>query len=51
MKCAFCKFGPDDTETEAEFIVNGQGVCEKHVDNAEGIFGRALNQLWDESQR
>jgi hypothetical protein len=47
INCAFCAYGPNDTKTPAEFIIDGQAVCADHVDDADGQFGAALNRIWN----
>lgn len=42
IKCGFCKFSAPYADVPAEFIIDGQGVCEAHVDAAGQPFGRAL---------
>ena len=48
IKCAFCKFAEPFIDREAEFVIDGQAVCEDHVDNADGPFGPALYTLQTE---
>lgn len=54
MLCALCFHGPNSQTSDprdvkdAKFIVNGQGVCEDHVDNTSLSFGRSLFDLWEE---
>jgi hypothetical protein len=34
LLCGFCKFAAPFVEVPAVFIVNGQSVCEDHIDAA-----------------
>lgn len=43
--CAFCFFSGKTTSRAAEFIVNGQGVCEDHVGNASPDFQKELSRI------
>jgi hypothetical protein len=42
IKCGFCKFAAPFKDVPAEFIIDGQSVCENHVDSTGESFGRAL---------
>ena len=46
IKCALCKFAAPFVDKPADFIINGQGVCEDHVD-AVGTepFGKLLRYV------
>jgi hypothetical protein len=46
IKCGFCKFSAPYADVPAEFIIDGQSVCENHVDAATGRpFGAALLEV------
>jgi hypothetical protein len=36
MNCALCRFAEPYTHTPAVYIIDGQGVCEEHVDSVSG---------------
>lgn len=47
--CSFCFFAAPYKSQPAEFIINGQAVCEDHVDRTrDDAFGAALVKLQDE---
>jgi hypothetical protein len=46
MQCGYCFYGVDrkPVSRAAEFVINGQSVCEDHVDTATTDFGKSLNE-------
>ena len=51
IKCAFCKFASPYIDREAEFVIDGQAVCEDHVDApTEEPFSRALYRVQQEAE-
>jgi hypothetical protein len=51
INCAFCAYGPDDVARKADYIIDGQAVCQDHVDTADGSFGPALRQLYKDRDK
>lgn len=48
LYCTFCFYAKPFEQVPAEFIVNGQSVCEDHVTTAMSVnpeFGRVLDRL------
>lgn len=48
LLCGYCRFAKPYISAPAEFIINGQSVCEDHVDSASSEFGRSLRTLQQE---
>lgn len=47
LKCSFCFFSDPFVSRPAEFVIDGQAVCEDHVDTASTAepFGRTNAKL------
>jgi hypothetical protein len=50
VKCSFCAYAAPFIEQDAVYVIDGQAVCEDHVDNVTGRgFGPDLLQLQEGS--
>lgn len=48
LLCGYCFHSKPYQSVPAEFIINGQSVCEDHVDSASSEFGRSIQRLQQE---
>ena len=52
MKCAYCKFAAPFIDRAAEYVIDGQAVCETHVDAPTELpFGQGLRLVQDSPER
>lgn len=49
--CGYCRFVAPYRRREAEYVINGQSVCEDHVDMAGVGFHMSLLNLQDEQRK
>jgi hypothetical protein len=50
VRCGYCQFAHPFVGKAAKYIINGQSVCDEHVNTATADFGRSLLQLQKEQE-
>lgn len=51
MLCGYCMYASPYIKRQALFVINGQSVCEDHVDTATQEFGESLHRLQEELEQ